>query len=86
MSQMDVNLSSPAVTNTLWYGTFSDDVEDFIDKAWVLITDFSQNKVGPCYWQSRDSSTLPRRGDLCVVTLNNRGNWWILAWWPISFE
>jgi len=87
MSQMDINLAQHALSNTIWFGTIAADVLDFDVKAYVNITDFdTQNRIGPCRWQSRNTVDKPLRGDWCAVVLDNRGNWWILVWWPIAFE
>lgn len=69
----------------IWFGQIARAVGDFTERAYVILPDFAQDKqLGPCFWQARDSVTLPARGDRCVVVFDNRGQIWVLAWWPFS--
>lgn len=68
-----------------WYGQIAKDVADFDERCFVLLPDFAQdNQLGPCFWQARDSVLLPSRGDRCLVVFDNRGQIWVLAWWPFD--
>lgn len=69
----------------LWFGKIAKTVTDFGEKAFVILPDLSKdNRFGPCFWQSRDDVTFPIRGDRCIVQFDNRGQAWILAWWPFA--
>jgi hypothetical protein len=84
MSMMREQFTKPNVPASLWFGQFAVDVTDYTERAWVILPDFSPNRIGPCRWQSRDSATLPNRGDECLVQYDNRGLAWVIAWWPFS--
>jgi hypothetical protein len=67
----------------LWYGTIAETVGDFAERVMVNLPDFSpDHQVGPCMWQSRDDVNMPTRDDRCLVVFDNRGQPWVLAWWP----
>lgn len=67
----------------LWYGTVADDVADYYDQAYVVLPDLStDHQFGPCFWPRRDETLLPTRGDRCAVVFDNRGQAWMMAWWP----
>jgi len=67
----------------VWYGTFAKDVNDFIDLAPVIIPEFDPHlQWGPCRWQSRDATSLPRKGDQCLIIFDDRREPWVVAWWP----
>lgn len=67
----------------LWYGTFAADVDDLTDLAPVIIPEFDPGlQWGPARWQARDSVSLPRKGDSCLVAFDNRREPWVIAWWP----
>lgn len=69
----------------LWFGYFAKDIADFGERAFVILPDLStDNQFGPCFWESRDGVTYPNRNDRCCVMFDNRGQVWILAWWPFS--
>lgn len=71
--------------NRVFYAEFSADVADLADLAGVIIPDFDPSLVwGPCKWQSRDATSLPAKGDLALVIIDNRRNPWIVAWWPFT--
>lgn len=71
----------------LWYGTIAEDIQDMGEQAFVVLPDFADDKqVGPCFWQARNSTDLPQRGDRCVLIFDNRQQPWILSWWPDVFE
>jgi hypothetical protein len=77
-------LSDDQLAN-LWFGWFAKDLIDLGERAYVILPDLStKNQFGPCFWASRDDTTLPNRGDRCCVMFDNRGQVWILAWWPFS--
>jgi hypothetical protein len=83
MSMMREALAKPLQETWLWYGTFAYDVDDFLERAYVILPDFNENQaVGPCRWQARDSTSLPDKGDDCLVMYDNRGQLWVVAWWP----
>lgn len=69
---------------TLWFATFATAVADLGDLAPVIIPEFDENlQWGPCRWQSRDATSLPAKGDQCLVAFDNRRNPWVVAWWPL---
>ena len=85
MSYMHEEHVPPISDVSLWYGTFAHDVSDLGDKANVMLPELSlDTEFGPCFWQSRDSTTLPNQGDRCCVMFDNRGQPWIFAWWPFA--
>ena len=68
-----------------WAGVFAEDVADFNVRANVIIKAFAQQlKLGPYRWQSRDATTLPNKGDACLIVFDDTGEGWIAAWWPAT--
>jgi hypothetical protein len=67
----------------LWFGTFAADVPSLNTMAKVILPEFDEHHHwGPARWQSRDATTLPSKGDECIVVFDNRMNVWIVSWWP----
>ena len=76
-------MPDPEEQAPLWFGTFAKDVMDFTDLAPIIIPDFDTHlQWGPARWQTRDATTLPQKGDLCLVVFDNRRQPWVIAWWP----
>jgi hypothetical protein len=77
------DLEEPPYTSSLWRAKFATSPANL--EAKVMITVPAINPVvrlGPCFWQSRDSASLPSVGDACLAFLDDTGDWWVLAWWP----
>ena len=67
----------------LWYGTVAKTCTDITQAIPVIIPEFDPMlEWGPCLWQSRDATSLPAKGDRCLVAFDNRRNPWVVAWWP----
>jgi hypothetical protein len=72
-------------TRSFWRGIVAENVTDLSDRLSVVVPDFDPNfRWTNCRWQSRDSLSLPIRGDECLVVLDNRGEAWVISWWPFS--
>ena len=58
------------------------ELTDMVD---VVIPEFDpKQRWGPCKWMPRgDITTLPARGDDCIIIFDNERNIWIIGWWPI---
>jgi hypothetical protein len=78
------DLIPPASEGRLvWYGTIGRDAVDLTDQVPVILPEFDEHlEWGPCPWQSRDLTSLPAKGDACLVIFDNRRVPWIVAWWP----
>jgi hypothetical protein len=69
----------------LWFGLIARNVSDLSERCYVQIPDFpTEDQIGPCFWQSRDDTSFPARGDRCLVVQDNRGQFWVIAWWPFN--
>lgn len=65
------------------YGLIAKTAADLTTLVPVIIPEFDAHlQWGPCRWQSRDSVSLPQKGDACLVVFDNRREPWIVAWWP----
>jgi len=65
------------------FGFFAHAVTDFAKKAYVIIPEFDPKlEWGPCPWQARDATSLPAKGDPCLIVWYNRRTPWVVAWWP----
>jgi len=79
----EINKDRAPATRSVWFGTFSAAVVDIADLASVILPDFdTQLTWGGCRWQSRDATSLPAKGDECIVMFDNRNQPWVVAWWP----
>jgi len=71
--------------NGSWYGVIAKPAADMNDFVYVVIPAFSRTmRFGPCRWQSRDATSLPARGDDCLVIFDNNKIPWVAAWWPFD--
>jgi hypothetical protein len=83
MTDVRATLPARVKPHTLWYGTIANDATDFTDLVDVVLPDFDEKlQWRDCFWQSRDATTLPQRGDKCLVMFDNRNQPWVVAWWP----
>lgn len=83
MSAIEELLRSDLSQRTVWYGVVASAATDLSDRIAVVVPDFHPDfRWENCFWQSRDSVSLPARGDRCLVVLDNRQQPWVLAWWP----
>lgn len=67
------------------FGLVSRAPADFAHSLFVTLPDFGSDQDlewGPCRWQSRDATTLPAKGDQCLVLFDNNKEPWVVAWWP----
>jgi hypothetical protein len=57
---------------------------DLTDTVEVVIPEFDpKQRWGPCKWMPRgDITTLPARGDECIIIFDNNRDIWIIGWWP----
>lgn len=69
----------------LWQGVITAGAQSLSDLVDVRIPAFStrQNFAG-CRWQSRDDHSTPDRGDVCLGGFDDRGELWVIAWWPFE--
>lgn len=83
MGAIHEKLRKEAPPTQIWHGKIASNPTDVSDRLSVVVPDFDPDyQWENCRWQSRDSTSLPVRGDACVVVLTNRGEAWVLAWWP----
>lgn len=69
----------------VWHAEVANNPPELHFRVDLIIPDFSGNKRWRnCRWQARDDVSLPRRGDKCVVVFSNRGEPWVIAWWPFD--
>jgi len=68
-----------------WFAFIATAPADLSEKVYVTIPDFDPAlRFGPCRWQARSDTALPDRGDRALVQRDNRGEWWVVAWWPFG--
>lgn len=77
------------VTSTLvgaFPGSFSRAVGDLTERAFVNLDVLAEVplEIGPCRWQSRDATSLPARGDACLVVFTPDEEPWVVMWWPYT--
>lgn len=41
-----------------------------------------QQELTGCRWQSRDATSLPAKGMVCLVAIDDYNEPWVIAWWP----
>lgn len=70
-------------TLTAWRGVVAKTAADFTTLLPVVLPDYDPTLTwGPCRWQARDATSLPAKGDECLVVFDNQRRPWIIAWWP----
>jgi len=68
-----------------WYAVFAKDVGSLTELAEVVIPEFDdQLRFGRARWMPRSDASYPDRGDKALVQFDNRGNLWVVAWWPFA--
>lgn len=65
---------------------FSRAVGDFSERAFVNLDVLEEAplEIGPCRWQARDATSLPARGDSCLVLFTPDEEPWVVMWWPFD--
>lgn len=77
-------LQPQGLTGT-WSAIVAEPATDMDTKIHVVIPGFSDGlQVGPCRWQARDATSLPARGDRCLVTFDDHHEPWVPIWWPFD--
>lgn len=85
MSVFDGIPMRETLSGTAWYATIATNAIDLSSSVDVTIPAFDKNlRFGPCRWQSRDATSLPARGDECLVIFDDRKQPWVVAWWPFT--
>src|SRR5215831_3032156 len=85
MTHLYDETEAPRVTQRLWNGTIASNAVDFLDVVDVIIPNIdSKTRWEDCRWQARDNYALPKRGDACIVSIDNDTRITVLAWWPPS--
>lgn len=75
--------AAPPEGRVAWYGKVARSATDLSDLIPVILPEFDPTlEWGPCRWQSRDLTSLPAKGDECLVIFDNHRNPWIVSWWP----
>jgi hypothetical protein len=68
-----------------WHALIASDPADLDEKVYIVIPEFSLAlRFGPCKWQARSDTALPVRGNIALAIKSNRGEWWVVAWWPFD--
>lgn len=83
MSLDGVILGTASVSQPIAFeARFATSPSSVTTQADVIIPSASENhRYGPCPWPQR-GTTLPVRGDRCLVTFSDDGSPWIIGWWP----
>lgn len=69
--------------NRVWRGTVAKNAADLNELLEVTIPDLDPTlRITGCRWQSRDTVSLPARGDACLVIFDNNKEAWVVTWWP----
>jgi hypothetical protein len=67
----------------IWFGQFFEAPASLADLATIIVPDYDTTiHWSNCRWQAR-GSTLPAKGDECIVVFDNRNQPWVVAWWPV---
>lgn len=75
----------PPQMSKIWKGVIADPPDDIGSTLSVRIPDMNPDlSFSGVKWQSRDNTTLPARGDECLVIFDNDREPWVVAWWPFS--
>lgn len=80
----DDRREAPALAQC-WRGVVASHPSDVSERISVKIPDMNASLVFPnVRWQTRDSTSLPDKGDACLVVFDNDREPWVVAWWPFS--
>ncbi len=83
MPQLFEDTERTVVTQRVWAATIASNAVDFLDPVDVVIPGIDgTTRWEDCPWQTRDNLALPKRGDDCVVVLDNNTKVTVVAWWP----
>lgn len=71
-----------APVSGLWAALVAKGAAESTDLITVTIPDYDDNAVfGPARWPAIGES-LPARGDICLVGIDNQSNVWVISWVP----
>jgi hypothetical protein len=85
MSQLFEDRPAPPPLSYVWRGIVASHPSDVSERINVKIPDMNKDLVFPnVRWQTRDSTSLPDRGDACLVVFDNDREPWVVAWWPFA--
>jgi hypothetical protein len=72
----------------VWAAVIASGAVDFSDWVDVVIPNLDGNggdlRWQDVRWQPRDGNLLPKRGDECVVILDDNNELWVPVWWPAN--
>jgi hypothetical protein len=85
MSHLFEDRPAPPAVSYVWRGIVASHPTDVSQRINVKIPDMNKDLVFPnVRWQTRDSISLPDRGDACLVVFDNDREPWVVAWWPFA--
>src|SRR5215831_2152661 len=83
MGFMHEETTHVSIVQRVWAATVASDAVDFDDPIDIVIPNVdTSTRWEQCLWQPRDNYALPRRGDECVVVMDNDMKVSVVAWWP----
>lgn len=69
----------------IWFGTIAETITEFNQRCRVIIPEISRTtQMKGCFWQARDGTSMPQRGNRCLIAFDNRRQPWVIAWWPFD--
>lgn len=79
----DIQRARTSVHSKMWFGFFSKDVASTDDLASIIVPDFDPTLAWHnVSWQANGATSLPQKGDPCLVAFDNRNQPWIVTWTP----
>lgn len=67
----------------IWSGIVANNPTDLSTLVEVTIPAMdSSQRWTKCFWQSRNATDVPHRGDPCLIIFDDNMQPWVVAWWP----
>jgi hypothetical protein len=80
MTILSNEVDRPADLQRVWAGVIAADAVDTLDRVPVILPGIDDTiRWEDCRWQLRSPGTLPKRGDECVVVIDDNNELWITA-------
>jgi hypothetical protein len=87
-SEAELDIELRHAPERVWAAVIASGAVDFSDWVDVVIPNLDGNggdlRWQDVRWQPRDGNLLPKRGDECVVILDDNNEFWIPVWWPAN--
>lgn len=83
MTHLDDDIRVDEPDQQVFAAVIASSPNDLSERVSVVIPGLDQTlRWEDCIWQARDATSLPARGDRCIVLMDDQKNVSVAIWWP----